>query len=269
MNTERSFRFRHAIVRTPPRSAVVGLRGVDTGTPDVDLMREHHSQYISALQELGLEVTVLDPEEDFPDSGFVEDSALCLPEGAIVLRPGAETRMGEADLIEPVLERFYFDVRRIRGPGTIDGGDILVTESEILVGQSERTNTSGIEQLRQLVSEWGYLVREVLTPPGVLHFKTHCSLLDGDTILSTRLLSDSGCFSGYTVIDVAEDEIPAANTIRVNDAVVMPEGFPETKRRVEEAGFRVITVPNSECQKIDGGVSCLSLRFSPNTSGHE
>lgn len=229
-------------------------------------MRQHHTLYIEALKGLGLDVTVLEPEEEFPDSGFVEDSALCLQEGAIVLRPGAPSRIGEADLMEPVLRAFYPEVRRINGPGTIDGGDILVTDSEILVGLSERTNQEGIDELRQIVSEWGYLVREVHTPPGVLHFKTDTALLDGTTVLSTKVLSDSGCFDGYTVVDVAEGEDPAANCIRVNDAVIMPEGFPETKKNVESAGFTVITVPNSECQKIDGGVSCLSLRFSPPSS---
>ena len=230
------------------------------------MMRQHHSLYIEALKRLGLDVTVLDPEEEFPDSGFVEDSALCLQEGAIVLRPGAATRIGEAEMMEPVLRGFYPDVRRINGPGTVDGGDILVTDSEILVGLSKRTNQEGIDELRQIVSEWGYLVREVHTPPGVLHFKTHSALLDGTTVLSTKVLSDSGCFDGYTLVDVAEGETPAANCIRVNDAVIMPEGFPETKKNVESAGFTVITVPNSECQKIDGGVSCLSLRFSPPSS---
>jgi len=260
---ERSFRFTHAITRTPPASAVDGLRAEDVGNPDVALMMAHHDAYVHALKQAGLEVRVVDALEDFPDSLFVEDTALCLQEGAIVLRPGAPTRFGESLAMTPHLEEVYTEVRTLEGPGFIEGGDILTTESEILVGKSERTNSLGIEELRRSVADWGYMVREVTTPPGVLHFKSDCSLLDGSTILSTPRLSRSGCFEGYTVIDVAEGEEPAANSIRVNDVVFMPRGFPVTAERVREAGFVVIELDNSECQKIDGGLSCLSLRFTP------
>jgi len=260
---ERSFRFTHAITRTPPASAVDGLRAEDVGNPDVALMMAHHDAYVHALKQAGLEVRVVDALEDFPDSLFVEDTALCLQEGAIVLRPGAPTRFGESQAMTPHLEEVYTEVRTLEGPGFIEGGDILTTESEILVGKSERTNSWGIEELRRSVADWGYTVREVTTPPGVLHFKSDCSLLDGSTILSTPRLSRSGCFEGYTVIDVAEGEEPAANSIRVNDVVFMPRGFPVTAERVREAGFVVIELDNSECQKIDGGLSCLSLRFTP------
>jgi len=223
----------------------------------------HHDAYVHALTQAGLEVRVVDALEDFPDSLFVEDTALCLHEGAVVLRPGAPTRFGESLAMTPHLEEVYTEVRTLQGPGFIEGGDILTTESEILVGKSERTNSEGIEELRRAVADWGYTVREVTTPPGVLHFKSDCSLLDGSTILSTPRLSQSGCFDGYTVIDVAEGEEPAANSIRVNDVVFMPRGFPLTTERVREAGFGVIELENSECQKIDGGLSCLSLRFTP------
>ena len=106
-------------------------------------------------------------------------------------------------------------------------------------------------------------MREVITPPGVLHFKTDCSLLDPGTVLSTTRLSASGCFSGYKVIDVTEGEEAAANTIRFNDLVLMPAGFPRTRDRLDAAGFTVREIGNSECAKIDGGMSCLSLRFTP------
>lgn len=260
---ERSFRFTHAITRRPPQSVVEGLRAEDVGNPDPDLLMSHHRDYVSALRHAGVEVTVLDALEEFPDSLFVEDTALCLPEGAVVLRPGAPSRFGEAGAMAPHLRNLYSTVMEITGPGFVEGGDILTTESEILVGKSERTDSEGIQELRDVVADWGYSVREVVTPPGVLHFKSDCSLLDGSTILSTPRLSASGCFEDYTVIDVAEGEEPAANSIRVNDVVFMPKGFPVTASRVRDAGFVVIELANSECQKIDGGLSCLSLRFSP------
>ena len=154
-----------------------------------------------------------------------------------------------------------------QGSGYIEGGDILVTEREILVGRSARTDSMGVKQLRDIVSKWGYTVREVITPPGVLHFKTDCSLLDEDTVLSTRKLSASGCFEGYKVIHVAEGEEAAANTIRFNELVIMPSGFPKTAEILAKAGYNLREVGNSECAKLDGGMSCLSLRFSPVTKG--
>jgi N-dimethylarginine dimethylaminohydrolase len=110
------------------------------------------------------------------------------------MRPGAPTRLGEAAEMAPHLRALYTTVERIEGPGTIEGGDILVTGREILVGQSARTDAAGIAELRAIVTAWGHALREVHTPPGVLHFKTDCSLLDADTILSTERLSASGCF---------------------------------------------------------------------------
>ena len=260
---ERSYRFTHAITRRPPTSAVRGLRAIDVGAPDIEVMRGHHQQYVEALEATGAFVTVLEALEEFPDSHFVEDSALCLAEGAVILRPGAPTRFGESTAMKPHLDALYSTVVELTGPGFIEGGDILTTEREILVGRSARTDSSGIEELRSVVTPWGYQVREVITPEGVLHFKTECSLLDDTTILSTTTLSASGCFDGYTVIDVAEGEEPAANSIRFNDTVFMPSGFPITAERVSDHGFRVVELANSECQKIDGGLSCLSLRFSP------
>jgi dimethylargininase len=261
--SDRSYRFTHAITRRPPHSAVDGLRAEDVGDPDSELMRVHHQQYVEALLATGATVSVLAELEEFPDSLFVEDTALCLPRGAVVLRPGAPSRFGESAAIAGELEKAYSDVRHLEGPGFIEGGDILTTETEILVGRSARTDSTGIAELRDAVADWGYSVREVITPPGVLHFKTDCSLLDESTILSTRRLSDSGCFADYTLIDVEPGEEPAANSIRFNDIVFMPAGFPVTTQRVRDAGFVVQELPNSECQKIDGGLSCLSLRFSP------
>ena len=131
------------------------------------------------------------------------------------------------------------------------------------MGRSARTDAAGIAELTKLVSPWGHRVREVFTPPGVLHFKTDCSLLDGDTILATERLAASGCFEGYRVIHTAAGEDAAANSIRFNDVVLMPAGFPGTRKAIEAAGFKVIEIGNSECAKLDGGMSCLSLRFSP------
>ena len=259
----RSYRFSHAITRKPSATIVDGLRAVDTGVPCLETFQQHHADYITALESTGAKVVTLDASDAYPDSVFVEDTALCLPEGAIVMRPGAPSRLGEAAIMKPVLSNFYEEVLEIEGPGFIEGGDILLTEREILVGTSSRTDPAGIEELRNLVSRWEYTVREVNTPDGVLHFKTDCSLLDEETILSTRRLDASGCFEGYRVIHTAEGEEACANSIRFNDLLIMPAGFSETREKLEKAGYDIRTVGNSEAAKLDGGMSCLSLRFSP------
>lgn len=261
--TDRSYRFTHAITRKPGASITAGLRAVDTGAPDLALMQAHHADYIAALRATGATVIELDALEAFPDAVFVEDTALCLPEGAVIMRPGAPSRLGEAAEMAPHLRAFYGQVVEITGPGFIEGGDILVTEQEILVGRSARTDAAGIAELVRLVAPWGHRVREVQTPPGVLHFKTDCSLLDGETILATPRLAASGCFDGYRVIHTAPGEEACANAIRFNDVVLMPAGFPATAEALEKAGYALRLIGNSECAKLDGGMSCLSLRFSP------
>ncbi len=261
--SDQSFRFTHAITRKPGRSITGGLRAVDTGAPDLAVMLAHHAAYVAALRATGATVQELDAAEDFPDSVFVEDTALCLPQGAIIMRPGAPSRLGEAAGMAPHLRALYGQVLEIKGPGFIEGGDILVTDREILIGRSARTDAAGIAEVAALVAPWGHKVREVFTPPGVLHFKTDCSLLDGDTVLSTKRLAASGCFDGYRVIHTAQGEEAAANSIRFNDVVIMPAGFPGTRTAIIAAGFTTTEIGNSECAKLDGGMSCLSLRFTP------
>ena len=262
--SDRSFRFTHAITRRPAVSIIDGLRAVDTGTPSLDLMRQHHADYIAALRSTGATVVELAALEAFPDSVFVEDTALCLPEGAVVMRPGAPTRLGEAAEMAPHLAALYGEVRWIDGADSfIEGGDILTTETEVLIGRSARTNGAGIAELAAKVADWGHKVREVFTPPGVLHFKTDCSLLDAETILSTARLDASGCFGGYRVLHTATGEEACANAIRFNDIVLMPAGFPRTRDMLVAAGYAVREIGNTECAKLDGGMSCLSLRFTP------
>ena len=262
--SDRSFRFTHAITRAPAASITAGLLAVDTGAPDLARMRAHHADYVAALRATGANVIELDPLEAFPDSVFVEDTALCLPEGAVVMRPGAPSRLGEAAAMAPHLTALYTRMARIEGAASyIEGGDILVTGREVLVGRSARTNAAGIAELAAIIAPWGHRLREVMTPPGVLHFKTDCSLLDADTVLVTPRLAASGCFDGYRVIHTGPGEEAAANAIRFNDVVLMAKGFPATYHALAGAGYEVREIGNSECAKLDGGMSCLSLRFTP------
>ncbi len=259
--TNPTFEFTRAITRRPSASITNGLRAADIGTPDLAKMQAAHVHYVATLKETGAEVIELPALDDFPDSVFVEDTTLCLPQGAIMMRPGAPSRLGEVAEMEPAIQEVYDDVRHIKGPGHIEGGDILVTPREILVGRSDRTDAAGVEELAGIVAEWGHTLREVFTPPGVLHFKTDCSLLDAETILSTKRLDATGCFEGYRVLHVAEGEEAAANSIRFNQYVLAPAGFPRTAEMLSKAGYDVVEVSNTECAKLDGGMSCLSLRF--------
>ena len=259
---EYSYKFTHAIVRQPAKSIVKGLRAVDIGSPDYDQMICDHNDYVEALVSAGVKVISLTALDKFPDGQFVEDTALCLPEAVILMRPGAPSRLGEVCEIEPQLRDLFKTVYEIEKPGHIEGGDILVTGKEILVGRSARTNENGVSQLSEIVTPLGYVMREVFTPPEILHFKTDCSLLGPDEILSTKRLQNSGCFDGYKVVNVADGEEASANAIRVNDYVIMPAGFPNTKATLEDHGYKVKAINNTECAKLDGGMSCLSLRLN-------
>jgi len=224
---------------------------------------QHHQTYINALEATGCQVTVLDALETYPDSVFIEDAALCLAGTAIALRPGAESRFGEAAALMPALQQIFKKVVSLPGEGYVDGGDILVTENEVFVGLSQRTNQQGFDALSKIVKELGYSARNINTPPEILHFKTDCGLLDSTTLFATKALALTGCFEGMNVIEAPEGESPAANLIRVNDTVLISDGYPKTKQLLEDAGYSVVCIPNSEAAKVDGGLSCMSLRFTP------
>jgi dimethylargininase len=256
-----SHRFSAAIVRKPGRSVARGIRAIERGPPDVARFQQEHRDYVRALQRAGLRVTVLDALEEYPDSVFVEDAALCLPEGVVLLRPGAPARTGEAAALGAELRALGHAVTACDADGFIDGGDILATESAILVGLSGRTDRRGFEWLAAVLADWGYPVRAVRTPPGVLHFKSDCCVLGSDTVLATYRLSDAECFAPFRVLTVPRGEEAAANALRVNDAVLVPAGFPATADLLARAGYAVESVAVRQASLLDGGLSCMSLRI--------
>ncbi|MEM9201296.1 MAG: arginine deiminase family protein [Actinomycetota bacterium] len=254
-------RFTAALVRPPSPSVVDGLRAIDGPDPDFDAFVAEHAGYCDALAAAGMRVEVMEELDAFPDAVFVEDAALCVGSHATVLRPGAPSRAGEADAIVADLEARFATVARVED-GFVDGGDILVTATEVLVGLSARTDRVGVEALAVAVEPAGLPVRVVETPADVLHFKTDCAIIDDTTIFSTRRLAVSGCFDGYDVIECPDGEEAAANLIRVNDRVLMRTGFPKTEALLRAAGYEVVTVPADEAARIDGGLSCMSLRIA-------
>jgi dimethylargininase len=259
---ELSFRFTHAVTRRPGRSVTRGLRASDRGSPDFDRFLREHGDYVRALERAGLSVTVLDAQDEYPDSVFIEDAALCLPHGTVMLRPGAPSRTGEPGPLAAALASLGHEVLPCDSEGFIDGGDILVTDSSILVGLSSRTDRVGFEWLRDVLAAWGYHAIEVHTPENVLHFKSDCCLLDGETILATSRLSKADCFAPFRVLTVPPGEEAAANSIRVNETVLIPAGYPRTNDLLVREGYTLNVLRVTQAALLDGGLSCMSLRLS-------
>jgi dimethylargininase len=254
-------RFNRIIARTPATSVVQGLRAEDRGNPTHAGVLAEHAAYLAALRAAGVTVTELEPLEDFPDSVFVEDPALVFAEGAIVLRPGAASRLGEAALIAPVLRAMFGTVLDLPGTGFADGGDVLVTPGKVMIGLSARTDLAGAQALIAALAHLGRTGEIVTTPPGVLHFKTDCSLLDEETVFCTPRLAASGVFAGFRVILTPEGEEAGANALRVNDVVMLGADFPQSRDILAQAGYAVVPLKTTEIGKIDAGLSCMSLRW--------
>jgi len=255
------FHFDAALVRTPPRSVVHGLRADDRGDPTHEGVIREHDAYVAALRAAGVEVTVLPPLEAFPDSLFVEDPALVFAEGAILLRPGADSRAGEVAAIEPTLRGVFDTVLELPPSCFAEGGDVLLTPRGAMIGLSARTDRAGAQALLACLDQLGRRGTIVETPAGVLHFKTDCSLLDEESVLSTRRLARSGVFERFRQVLVPEGEEAAANALRVNDVVLVASGFPGTIEMLDRLGYRVVPVDTTEIGRIDAGLSCMSLRW--------
>jgi len=258
----RSYEFTHAICRTPGDSASHGIRRGHAPDPDPALFRAQHAAYIEALEQAGVSVTVLPALEAYPDSVFVEDPVLMISDTAIILRPGAASRLGEADAMRHALRAQVSTIVELPGQASIDGGDVLLTDDLALVGLSERTESAAVDTLAASLSEFGYRTRVVTTPPDILHFKSDCGLLSEDTIFASPRLSSLDAFQDFNVITTPDGEEAAANLIRVNHCVIMNTGFPASRRLLLEAGYDVVTVDTSMAALLDGGLSCMSLRYA-------
>jgi dimethylargininase len=249
-----------AIVR-PPTDALTRceLTHLERAPLDASLAKDQHTGYVTLLRELGAEVIVLPEEPTLPDAVFVEDVAVVVDEIAVATLPGAPSRVGEIPAVAAALEPFR-PVARMAGPGTLDGGDVLRIHRTLYVGRSSRTNDAGIEQLAALVGPHGYAVRPVRLAD-CLHLKSACTYLGDDVVIANPRWVDVRRFEDYHVLEVAETEPRAANTLRVGETLVMADAFPETRARIAQRGFALRTVPLSELQKAEAGGSCMSIVF--------
>ena len=237
------------------------MRASDRGDPTYEGICAEHDAYVTALATAGLEITALPPLEEFPDSMFIEDPALVFSEGAILLRPGAPSRAGEAEALAPALGGVFDAVLDLPEPGFADGGDVLVTSRNVIIGLSSRSDRPGAEGLAACLAQFGRESAIVETPPEVLHLKTACSLVDEETVLCTPALAGSGIFDGYRVIVTPEGEDAAANALRVNDRLILGSNFPRTAEFLGSLGIELVPLPTSEIGRIDAGLSCMSLRW--------
>jgi dimethylargininase len=257
--------FQRAIVRPPGKSFDQGLTTAQLGSPDFELALTQHEQYCAALQKCGLELIRLDAQEGYPDATFVEDVAVLTGEAAILTNPGTHSRKGEVALIQPVVSRYYQRIYTITPPGTLDGGDICEAEGHFFIGISERTNEEGGRQLAEVLAKEGFtssFVRIAVSGiPGILHLKSGIAYLGDNHLVLIDAFVGMPQFEKYDAIRVDEDENYAANCVRVNDYVLAPQGYPRMHQSLAQYGYQVLAVDMSEYRKMDGGLSCLSLRF--------
>ena len=251
--------FTHAIARKPGLDFAQGLTSSALGAPAFLKMLAQHEAYLAVLRSLGLDVEVLEALEGHPDAYFVEDVAVVTPDLAVITRPGAEARRGEEESMVPVLAR-HRPTLRIQAPGTVDGGDVLMVGRHFFVGISQRTNLEGARALGAALERHGCTWTPVEVAAG-LHLKSSVNWAGGDTLLLSGAFRDRPEFSGYRRIVVDPGEEYAGNTLWINGHLLVPEGYPRTLARLEGLGLPIHLLDTSEARKMDGGLTCMSLRF--------
>lgn len=255
--------FKNVIVRRPAKSMVEGITSApELGKPDYEKALKQHDAYIEALKSCGVAVRILEADERFPDSCFVEDVAVLTRKCAIITNPGASTRNQETQSMIPVIHQFYKEeqIEYIQAPGTLEGGDVMMVGDHFYVGRSARTNKEGIRQFIQILNKYGLTGSEVPLEK-VLHLKTGVNYIENNNMLVSGEFVEKEDFKDFHKILIPESESYAANCIWMNGKVIVPSGYPTVEKRIKEAGYEIILVDTSEYKKLDGGLSCLSLRF--------
>ena len=252
--------FSQAIARKPGKNFARGLTtNVSTQPPQYELLLEQHEIYLDTLISCGLNLTVLDPLPDHPDAYFVEDTAVVTADVAVITNPGVAPRKGEVESIARVLTGFR-KTERILAPGTLDGGDVLQVDNHFFIGLSQRTNQDGAAQLGRILERFGNTWVTLPVGDG-LHFKSGVNYVGKNTLLVTPDFAANTELSGYDKIIMQSDDAYAANTLLVNDRLLTPAGFPRARKQLEGLGLEIIELETSEMRKMDGGLTCLSIRF--------
>lgn len=224
-------------------------------------------RYCDLLRNWGVDVMPLPASDSYPDSCFVQDTAVVLDEVCVIASMGAPARLGEVSEVEKLIAPLR-RIRRIFSPATLDGGDVVQFDKRLFVGLSTRTNAHGIDALRRIVQPFGYTVVPVVVNGG-LHLTTGCGIVNDETVLLNPRWLDASAFKGLRQLHVSEEEPWAANTIRMGGAVCLEEGAPRTVDLVQPYVESVDTLDISEFRKAEGSLSCLSLLFSESTKNQE
>lgn len=267
--------FTKAILRLPSRNFAEGLTTAELGAPNYQLALEQHAAYCTALEACGLKLIRLEAEPAYPDSCFVEDAAIIIRDEradaahVILTRPGAESRRGEVALIRNQLSNLFRSFSEIRSPGTLDGGDVCEAGEHFFIGISERTNEEGARQLaetlksRALTSSFVDIRTHAqdARATSLLHLKSGLAHLGNHSLVVTEALAKGEEFRGYELIHVDPTENYAANCVEINGRVLIAAGHPRFEVGLGALGYETIALDMSEFQRMDGGLSCLSLRW--------
>ena len=249
--------FKHAIVRQIADSYTSCISSHPLHKKlNLEKAREQHSLYVKTLQELGLDLIILSALNKFPDSCFVEDTAIIHDSKAVITRMGVSSREGESATIADVLKD-YFDLSYIKQPGTIEGGDVVHLSNKLLSGISQRTNREGVSQTSSFLN----VQIETIIDPSIIHLKSHISYLTNNTVLVTSKYASDGTIKKYNKIVVPQSEEYATNVLSINGTILMAKGFQKTQKMLEENGFDIILVETSEIEKCQGALTCLSILF--------
>ena len=254
-----SYSFKNAIIRQPNKSIQNGLSSQNLH-PQYEIIAEEHSNYIKAMEEAGLQIKLLESLEEYPDSIFVEDPALTYKSNVIILNPFDPSRNGEKNIIENEIKHLFNNILFVED-GFVEGGDILNINNHFIIGLSHRTNKLGADNLSKILQSLGATVEICKTPDDILHFKSECSIIDDDTILvSNKMAQLDYLKSNYHLIELPLGEEGAANSLRINDKLLLPDGF-EKAEEILSKKYTIIKVKVDEIAKVDAGLSCMSLRY--------
>ena len=254
-----SYSFKNAIIRQPNKSIQNGLSSQNLH-PQYEIIVEEHLNYIKAIEEAGLQIQLLEALEEYPDIIFVEDPALTYKSNVIILNPFDLSRNGEKNIIENEIKDLFDNILFVED-GFVEGGDILNINNHFIIGLSNRTNQLGAENLSTILQGLDATVEICKTPDDILHFKSECSVIDDDTILvSNKMAQLNYLRSNYHLIELPIGEEGAANSLRLNDKLLLPDGFVKAEEMLSKK-YNIIKVKVDEIAKVDAGLSCMSLRW--------
>ncbi|MGM0497220.1 MAG: dimethylarginine dimethylaminohydrolase family protein [Bacteroidota bacterium] len=248
-----------AIVRRPCENMVKGISNEKQEAPNYSIALEQHDQYIQALEKCGLKITVLEKNNNFPDSVFIEDTAILTKEFATITNPTPKSRKEEIAGVIPTLKQQYNTIEFIATPGTLEGGDIMQVDNTFYIGRSSRSNDNGIRQFKKIITKHGYNAITV-DMPAILHLKSGVSYLGNNILLIAEKLKDNPAFRSFKKIIAEEPEAHAANSLNINETILIPKECPSTFEKIKNEGYKVIELEITEFMKLDGGLSCMSLR---------